>query len=150
MISFIIIGILFIFLLKKNLNYFHSLIVISLNLCSIFYFYNYEFLGFEDDSKDYYNNTKILFDNFTLKEIIFGLDQLDTESLKHPYFSDNLFAKIYLFFYLIFLFLVQSLMYYLFFIYSLNVYHLFIFQIFYAKNLKILKIKKSFLAISFY
>lgn len=98
----ILISIILFFLLKKKIGFTHSLIIIFINLILIYYFYNYEFFGFKNDSKEYYENTKHLFNNFTIIEIFFGVNDQNIDVQKHPYFDKNLFSKIYLFFYLIF------------------------------------------------
>ena len=121
---FITISLISYFLIRRITNLFHSFLLIGINIALILFFFEYEFKSFSDDSELYYNNTKFIFENYNLVELIlilFNLQEADDFVIIEV---NNLFSKIYIFFYIIFYFAEKNSQLYLCFIYYLNVFQL--------------------------
>ena len=101
-------SVLIFFLLKKKLGFLNSLVIIFLNIFSIYYFYNFEFQYFKDDSSEYYNNTITIFNLYNINDLIFAIFSLNDYSNQLPVEVNNLFSKIYIFFYIVFIFFGNS------------------------------------------
>ena len=100
--TYFICSTLIFFLLKKKLGVINSLVIVLINIIPLYIFYNFEFISFKDDSGEYYRNTLTLYNFYNFDELIlyfFGLSDLDNQL---PIDKENLFSKIYIFFYIIF------------------------------------------------
>jgi len=90
------------FLIRRIANQVHSLLLVGINVLLIIFYFEFEFQSFRDDSKEYFDNTQFIFENYNLKELIFILFNYQEGGETFIIETNNLFSKIYIFFYIIY------------------------------------------------
>ena len=103
--SFFIASIISSVILKKKLSLLFNLFYLTFNLLLILIYYEFIFNGFENDSSNYYKISSILFENYSLVDLIqnsvpelFNVDiylsPLDRQHLAHG--NNGIYYLIYL------------------------------------------------------
>jgi hypothetical protein len=90
------------FLIRRIANQVHSLLLVGINVLLIFFYFEFEFQSFRDDSELYFNNTQFIFENYNLNELILILFNFQEGGETFIIETNNLFSKIYIFFYIIY------------------------------------------------
>ena len=84
------------FLIRRIANQVHSLLLVGINVLLIIFYFEFEFQSFRNDSKEYFDNTQFIFENYSLKELIFILFNYQEGGETFIIETNNLFSKIYI------------------------------------------------------